>query len=194
MSNRSGIPEYFTPVLQGIAHWVNYKAQYYRGHLLSEGALVGELTQLFAASITRPLQVRCELLYKSHGARSLGQKRMDLAIGEPTLTQGGEIRATDLVVIEVKRFNPATWTKIEEDFHKLVEIKKAVPSCRAFQVVIGQTDRPSLLFNKNHEMLRRAIFRAGSFYALPRMSKKSFHTKRNSERGAYAALLEVLPA
>lgn len=192
MSNKPEIPSYFAPVLQGIAHWVNYKAQYYHGHLLSEGALLGELTQLFAAAINRPLQVRCELSYKLHGAESLGQQRIDLAIGEPAPGHDDRLIPKGLVAIEVKRYTNASWPKIKADFEKLTALKSAVPSCRAFQLIIGQTDRPSHLFNDNHELTRKAVFNNDSFQALPRMSKKSFHTKRTSERGAYTALLEIL--
>jgi hypothetical protein len=93
----------------------------------------------------------------------------------------------------VKRYAGFAWPKIEEDFNKLCEMKAANKSCRAFQLIIGQTDRPNRLFNANHEMFRKAVFQRDDFQALPRMSRKSFHTKRNSERGAYAVLLEVLP-
>jgi hypothetical protein len=193
MNSKPDIPRYFEPVLQGIAHWVNYKAQYYDGHLLSEGALIGELTQLFSAAVSPPLHVRCERQYKSFGVTQRGQQRVDLAIGELVAGQNDQLRPEGLVAIEVKRYAKNTWRKIEEDLRKLCDLKSAHKGCRAFQLLIGQTDRPDRIFNTNHEMIRKAVFKENGYQALPRMSRKSFHTKRTSERGAYAALLEILP-
>jgi len=45
------VPHYWQRVLQGLAHWISYKKQYYSGRLLTEGAITAEVSQLIAAHL-----------------------------------------------------------------------------------------------------------------------------------------------
>jgi len=191
------VPSYFDRALQGIVHWINYKKQYFDGYagpgqipeLLPEAVLCSELAQLIAAQISSDEKLACEMLYSPYE-----KKRVDLTV----LKKSSDNHLDNAVFIEIKRAgknaeNPAGYINyIEDDFHKLSAFMVLNKNVRAFQIVKGQTSLPDLLFTEKQEMKKSKVFENEIHYAKPRMSKKSFSSKRKNDKGSFAVLIEII--
>ena len=84
------LPSWVDSVLQGITFWLGYKRQYYRGYHLTEGAIVGELTQLLYSNIENNKKVICEKMYKEIIEEWDGLHRLDLLIKDKEMAEGSE--------------------------------------------------------------------------------------------------------
>lgn len=188
------VPQYWSPVLQALAHWIAYKKQYYHGHLLSEGAIVAELTQLLSAKIDTNFKIQCERMYKDF-VRSLNdQTRVDIVIGDKLkVTTKGKLKVDGLTdIIEVKRYE-GQFSKIEDDFEKLAVLKDACSEARLFQVIVGQHILPDKLFTDNHNVKTGNVYKRDKpIEARPRMGKRAYNTKKDSKYGVFAVLIEII--
>lgn len=192
------IPKYWNEILQGLSYWIAYKKQYFKDHLLTEGAIVAELTQLLSAKIESNMRIECERMYKEINPQIIDQSRVDILIGKKTNDKykNGKIKKLMpnelLEIIEVKRYE-GDWKKVEVDFEKLFKLKKNLPNTRLFQIVVGQEKLPDKIFNSKHNLMRRSIYNGNvELKTLPRLSKKAFSTKKESEKGVYSILIEII--
>lgn len=189
-------PPHWSRVLQGLAHWIAYKSQYFDGHLLPEGAIVAELTQLLSSKISSVSKIECErmykTLYKTSAPKNLNNRRADIVIGEKPKNKGIHIAKVG-EVIEVKRYKEGSFKKIESDFEKLAMLKGINKNVRLFQVIVGQKKVPKKLFNEKHNLFTRDIYHTKNGLKVKlRLARKSYGTKRSGNFGVYAVLAEVL--
>lgn len=187
------IPRYYEPVLQALTHWIAYKREYFYEHLLPEGAIVAELTQLLSAKLPSGFQVKCETLYKDMDPTVEKLIRADITISECV---DGCLELRD--VIEVKRYDSAAdFDKVIKDADKLSILREALPHVSLLQVVAGQRRAPDKLVTDAHNVVRNNIYpKLKGIERLDvraRICKKAYGTKRPSASGAFAVLLEVSP-
>lgn len=202
---KEDIPRYWQKVLQALAYWIAYKKEYFHDHLLSEGAIVAELTQLLSANTDSNQRVECERMYK-HFCTSISENiRADIVVGvKPEKTQKEKeekkrklISLTELTeVIEVKRYE-TDFKGIEKDFEKLDKLKilkTAKPSLRLFQVIVDQNSRPQKLMNENCRLFTRNIYTGhNGLDVRSRLSKRAYSTlNTKAGRGVHVVLLELL--
>ena len=65
-----GSSKWIDHVLQGVAHWIGYKKQFYSGHLINEGAIVSEATGIMSAYMDSNQKIDCEKQYSEQGQNS----------------------------------------------------------------------------------------------------------------------------
>lgn len=195
------VPIHWHSVLQALAHWVAYKKEYFYGHLLPEGAIVAELTQLIAANINEGQRLECERMYKDFDSSINGQARADIVIGSKPVRTEEEKKShvkkmmslDDLAeVVEVKRYE-GNFIKTQEDFEKLAQLKVNNPGLRLFQVVVGQRSLPVKLFTKAHSLHRKNLYDGNlGLDVRARLAKKAYCSKKSVTSGVFAVLLEVV--
>ncbi len=185
------LPSHWSYVLQGVAHWVAYKKEYYFGHLLTEGAIVSEITQFLAAKLKGSQIVCCEEMYKSLDPSIKDQTRADIVI---YADKNGLTARDVLEVIEVKRLEKDhEFGKVIEDFEKLARLKKACSNARLFQVVIGQKKLIKTWLNANHNLYRSNVYSGTeNIVAMTRLDKKAYNSKVKSEIGVFAVIVEII--
>jgi hypothetical protein len=185
------IPDHWSYVLQGVAHWIAYKKEYYFGHLLTEGAIVSEITQFLAAKLKGSQIVCCEVMYNKLDTSIVDSTRADIVIysHKDTLTSENVLE-----VIEVKRLEKNhEFNKVIEDFEKLARLKNSCANARLFQVVVGQKKLIKTLLNKNHNLYRSNIYTGQqNLKAFPRLAKKAYGSKVQSEVGVFAVIVEII--
>lgn len=193
------IGNHWGKVLQAVAHWIAYKKQYFDGHLLVEGAIVGELSQLLSAKLKNGLALKLEMHYSDIDSAITDGSRCDIAIGKFVK---GIFQVEE--VVEVKRFEVDKKANniggIEEDFIKLNRLNNTNPRPRLIQVVVGQRTLPKEYFGngkkdsqKNSNGMKTGNVsknKSNAIVARPRMSRKALNTKGF---GGYALLIEVNP-
>ena len=194
------LPKHWHSTLQGLSYWIAYKRQYFSRHLLPEGAIVAELTQLLSANIETGMKIECERMYKSFGYKEFGQGRMDIAIGKITDTEKakakkGKRRSTiDELheMVEVKRYE-GDKKKLFKDMEKLALVSDENNEVRKFLVVVGQNKLPDLFFTDKHKV------RTGNVYdgeneveAHPRSGKKAYSTKKDGVKGTFSVIIEII--
>lgn len=187
------VPHYWNEVLQGVAHWISYKQQYYSGNLLTEGAIVSEIAQLLNAKLPDSERFQCERMCKDFLAGKTGQTRFDLVIGNNKTPREELIAKEDLLVaVEVKRYE-SDWKLIQSDIEKLYALKAVHKNVRLFLVVFGQGALPKKLFNDSHFLKRRNMYEGKKIgiEAFSRVAKKSYSSKASKWAGNYAILVEV---
>jgi len=135
-SNKSR-PLWIDPVLQGTAHWIGYKKQYYSGHLINEGAIVSEVTSLLNSFMNSNQRVRCEVQYSDISKKINGSDRADIV--------GYTDEKIDFV-IEVKRFE-AGKKLIDSDLLKLSKIKEVNKEIRCLLLMVSQSKAPFPFIN-----------------------------------------------
>ena len=182
-------PKHWSATLQAMAHWVAYKKQYFNGHLLLEGAIIAELTQLLSAKLDFPLRLKCEMMYREIFDQITDQTRTDLVIGK---NENDKFIIKE--VIEVKRYEVNkkvdNFDKIQEDMEKLYLLSKIANCPRLFLVVIGQHKLPSKLFGELKGMKRSNVYEGQlPFEAKPIMSRKAIN---KSDHGAFGLLIEIV--
>jgi hypothetical protein len=196
------LANHWGPSLQALSYWIAYKQQYYRHHLLTEGAVVGELTQLISANIDSSLKLECESLYKQFDANFPDSKQCDLVIGKKTTRNSTKIKKrypklnSDeiLEAIEVKRYE-GDFKRISKDFEKIYDLRKANPKAQLFTLVVGQKQLPIEIFTDSYNVRKSNIYSGSmSFKAIPRLGKKAYATKKKSDLGIYSVLIEIDPA
>jgi len=126
------LPNWTDSVLQGLAHWIGYKKQLYRGHLINEGAIVSETAHLINGNLKNGESLVCEEGYGKMIKGLKGKLRADLAIYEGENLQ---------CVIEVKR-EEAGSKLIGQDLDKLMEIKKSNPDVGCYLLLVSQGRMP----------------------------------------------------
>jgi hypothetical protein len=183
-------PVYYASVLQALTHWISYKREYFRNHLLPEGALVAELTQLLSAKVPSEYRVYCETLYNEIDESILENIRADITVYEVV---GDFLELRD--VIEVKRYeSKVDFDKVLKDSKKLSILKAGNPDVRLLQIVAGQKKAPREFLTEAHNAQKKIIFSDNNdFFVKARLSKKAYGTKKSSDSGAFAVLLEVQP-
>ena len=185
------VPKHWEKVLQAAAHWIAYKKQYFDGHLLLEGAIVAELTQLLSAKLDKSMQLKCEMHYKNILGAGKGSKRADLVVGKK---ESDEFIIHE--VIEVKRFEinkkKGNLNEIKKDFEKLSQVTDLNPRPRLFQLIVGQHSLPDVYFNKKKESMKRKNVYQGNkpINAIPRLSRRAVN---RSGLGGFCLLIEVNP-
>ncbi len=184
------VPIYYGSVLQAITHWVAYKQEYFRNHLLPEGAIVAELTQLLSAKLPSGYQVYCETPYKEMDENITKDIRADITVYEHV---GAHLELRD--VIEVKRYDAAShFTQVIKDSKKLSVLRVNNPNVRLFQIAVGQKKAPGELLTDKLCALPGYIDTGNADMKLKaRICKKAYRTKRESKSGTFAVLLEVHP-
>jgi len=194
------VPAHWGNVLQALAHWVAYKKEYFHGHLLPEGAIVAELTQLLSAKIDVKQKLECERMYKEFDSSIKTTIRADIVIGDKPAKlkdmQGGvqkHIHLEQLTeVIEVKRYE-GRWDKTLADFKKLARLKGIKSDLRLFQVIVAQQRLPEKLFNKKYRIFTKNICpETDGLNVRARMSKKAYFSRKSETNGVFAVLVEVL--
>ena len=195
---KSLIEIYWGPALQGLVYWIAYKQQYFDGHLLPEGAIVAELSQLLSVHIPNDKKVECERLYKDLNPSLQKNIRADIIIADKppkdseysTLIK--KIPAsfwTD--IIEVKRYEQ-TYKNIESDSQKLIQLYTDTNSRNLYQVIVGQGELPEEFFTDDFNLRSKNVFtQSDRIDVRCRMSKKAYSTKRKNQKGVFAVLLEV---
>lgn len=184
------VPKYYAPVLQAITHWVAYKREYFHNHLLPEGAIVAELTQLLSAKIDFKHRIDCEVMYKDIDNSIAKSIRADITISK---TVDGKEPQKD--VVEVKRYeNKDDFNKILDDSEKLAILSKS-PNIRLFQIVVGQRKQPTELITSNNNAKKGNLYKRGKDIDVrARICKKAYScTKKDTASGVYALLLEINP-
>jgi len=186
---------YWEPVLQALAHWVAYKKQYYSGHLLTEGAIVAELTQLLSAKISDGCRMECERMYKDiHSLCPKGDRLADIVIGNKGMAKNPLKPSNITDVIEVKRHDGSSGlSNVIKDTDKLNDLRAGRKDIRLWQVVVGQRRVQRWAFNKNLNVYTRNVYSGAKGLDLrPRRGKKAFCTKAKSNNGVFVVLAEVI--
>ncbi|WP_149304913.1 hypothetical protein [Pareuzebyella sediminis] len=189
----SPLPNWCAPTLQGLAYWLAYKKEFYNDYKLSEGAIVGELAQGINSNIDNHNEVlECERMYKELSPCIKGQTRLDLAIGRKSKgTRGKSLNIETLkYALEVKRYENG-WNLILEDLNKLKELHSQNKLIRCFLIVASQNYRPvKLVSDKNHP-IEKFLKSELNFETKVRTVKKAFSSKRKSDYGNFAILIEL---
>lgn len=195
------VPKHWNSVLQALTYWIAYKQQYYRHHLLTEGAIVGELTQLIWSNIDSSMKLECESLYKQFDTSIPDSKLCDLVIGKGTIRNTTKISGKYpklnseeiLEAIEVKRYE-GSFERITADFEKIYELRKGNPQARLFTVIVGQKELPYRVFTDSYNVKKSNVYNGPlKFEAKPRLGKKAYSTKKHNDLGVYSVLIEVDP-
>lgn len=190
-------PQYWERVLQALVYWIAYKNQHFSKHLLTEGAIIGELTQQLSAKTDAKQDIECEVMYKHFIDSKNDTTRTDIIIGNKPLrlptNKKSNINTQNVTdIVEVKRYEHNI-KNIYKDLEKLAELKETSNKLRLFLIVIGQKKLPEELFTKYHNVRRKNIYNGTTkLKAHPRMGKKAYGSKRKSENGVFAVLIEVL--
>lgn len=176
---------WINPVLQGIAHWVGYKKQFYNGHLLNEGSLVSEITSLMNAYMNYNQRIDCELRYSVISSNFKGNERADIV--QFTNDKIG-------FIIEVKRYESGR-RLIETDIKKLNAIKSINKNIRCCLLIISQGSVPSLLVSEKGNAYKQKFTITGSEikYKIIRVCKSVSSFREDAYLKAnYACLIELL--
>lgn len=193
------VPKYWEKVLQAVVHWIAYKKQYFDGHLLIEGAIVGELSQLLSAKLENGLKLNLEMQYSKVDTKITDSTRCDIAIGRYI---GDNFIPEE--VVEVKRFeidkNNNNLNAIEDDYKKLNRLTSMKSKPRLFQLIVGQRSLPHHYFgNTKSKDSKRSVGmktsnvsmdRMSGIIAKPRMSRQAMNRKGF---GAFGILIEINP-
>ena len=152
------ISHYWQRVLQGTAHWVSYKKQYYAGNLLTEGAIVAEIAQLIATFLPDNEKFECEKMYQELDVFIEDQTRIDIVIGKWKKVDGKKVLINNHIhsAIELKRYEN-NWDFIQNDFEKLWRLKRKLKNIRLFVVLVGQGKLPKKLFSDSFNIKRNNI-------------------------------------
>ncbi len=203
---KNTIPKYWNSTLQALCYWIAYRKEYFYGNLMPEGAIVAELTQLLSTNCDSSLRIECERMYKDFGSNDDSNARMDICIGKRVISSVLDskmkkaqhhqkfLEKDDLFeAIEVKRYE-GDIKRLYEDMEKLGKFKVAEQQpIRRFLVVAGQRELPTEFFNKKHNLIRKNIYKGDAkIVAIPRISKKAYSTKKDSSKGVFAVLIEIL--
>lgn len=170
--------------LQGTAHWIGYKNQFYSGHLINEGAIVSEVTGIMSACMDSNQKIECEKQYSEISNNINGSIRADI------------VRCTDGkidFVVEVKRFE-AGIKLIEADLHKLAKVKESNKDIRCCLLLISQTKAPFPFVNDNGVADRNKYVLPGTNHKTKviRVCKSVSSFRENAYLKAdYACLIEI---
>lgn len=137
------IPSWLENAIQGITFWIGHRRAVYRHHELTEGAIVGELSNLIQANLRDKLRLSCEVKYTTLSVKKAFDKtleggRVDLAVYSQTRSR----RRAYSTVVEVKRSTAAV-DQINKDFSRLSAFKKHNPNIRAFLIIVSQARKPT---------------------------------------------------
>jgi hypothetical protein len=174
------------PLLQGLAYWIGYKKQLYPHSPLSEGAIIGESTNLIYSHLENGQKLHCEYSY-SKILDFDTEDRADLVI-----TENDELS----VVIEVKRLE-AGRTRIIRDFEKLFGIRYPDKKVRCFVLLVCQQKLPKEFVN-NKGVAKTGVLTFESLSGnidvkVLRTCKSTFSFKENAiSKANYVCLIEVL--
>jgi hypothetical protein len=180
-----GSTKWINPVLQGVAHWIGYKKQFYSGHLINEGAIVSEATGIMSAYMDSNQKMDCEKQYSEISSKINGGERADI------------VRCTDGkidFVVEVKRFE-AGRKLIELDLFKLSKIKQNNKEIRCCLLLVSQTKAPFPFINDNGvaDRLRFTLIGTKHKAKVIRVCKSVSSFRENAYLKAdYACLIEVI--
>ncbi len=182
------IAPYWGPVLQGVSHWIAYKKQYFDGHLLLEGAIIAEVTQLLSSKLDNSLRLNCEIMYKDIFEQLSSQKRCDLVI-----YQKGEDYSCVKEVVEVKRFEISkkneNLKEIQKDMEKLSQLLHMSPQVSLYIAVFGQHKLPSEYFGPKGGLRRTNLYKGKlPLVATPIMSRRAIN---RSSYGGFGVLIEI---
>jgi hypothetical protein len=172
-------------VLQGVAHWIGYKKQFYSGHLINEGAIVSEAIGIMSAYMDSNQQIECEKQYSEISDQINGGERADI------------VRCTDGkidFVVEVKRFE-AGRKLIEADLIKLSKIKQNNKDIRCCLLLVSQSKAPFPFVNDNGIADRNKYILPGTNHKTKviRVCKSVSSFRENAYLKAdYACLIEVI--
>lgn len=172
-------------VLQGTAHWIGYKKQFYSGHLINEGAIVSQATSIMSACMDSNQHIYCEKLYSEIWSKIKGNERADI------------VRSTDGnidFVLEVKRFESGK-KLIEADLYKLSKLKDGNSNIRCCLLLVSQNKAPFPFINDNGNADRLKYIIPGTIHVskVIRVCKSVSSFKDNAYLKAdYACLIEVI--
>lgn len=182
--SKTKLPLWVTPALQGIAFWLGYKKQYFNNYHLTEGAIVGELTQLISFSLSKEEVLRCEVMYNEINPLHNGGQRLDLSI----LEKDSNICR---YAIEVKRYE-AGIKLIEKDLIKLFELKRSDEGIRCFLLVVSQNEFPEFLVTTSGNSKRINLVEEYGLDAYVRRTCKASSSFKVSNNANFASIIEVL--
>jgi hypothetical protein len=136
------IPSWLENALQGITFWIGHRRAVYRHHELTEGAIVGELSNLIQANLRDQLRLSCEVDYTSLWTdgvigSNLKGKRADLVVYDKSTNKKGE----EFLVIEVKR-STASKAHINHDLARLSDFKLKNRGVHTFLIIVSQARKP----------------------------------------------------
>ena len=180
------LPIWVNPLLQGLAYWIGYKKQLYPHYHLSEGAIVGESTNIIYSNLEKSQKLHCEYTY-SKILNYDSEYIADLVITENNKPS---------IVIEIKRLE-AGITRITRDFEKLTAIVCSDPNLRCFVLLVCQQKIPKhFVTDKGDSKTGNLKFRAmtGNVDVRVRRTCKSISSfKENGiAKANYVCLIEVL--
>ena len=182
------LPRWLEDTARSLAFWIGYSRSRYGAHLLTEGAIVGEVTPLIAAQVGGESRVRAEVPYRLLG-RKEGLDRADLVVFASATSHQALRHADVSSVIEVKRIESGKQL-IERDVDRLHACLSGLPPrARAFLLLISQRHRPTKYVNANGTAVRGTRrTTGGSPYRVRRVVRARVGPRA---RGHYMCVLEV---
>ena len=181
---KKDLPKWVFPTLQGIVFWLGYKKQYYSGYHLTEGAIIGEITQLIASNLDKSEKLKCEVLYNEIIEELSDSIRIDLSIYD-------RVEGKCLYALEIKRYE-AGINLIEKDLQRLYELKNHNDDIRCFLIVVSQNDYPEIFVTEEGNSKKYNIAGEYGFDAYIRRTCKASSSFKVKDSANFASIIEVL--
>lgn len=160
--------------------------------------MVAELCNLLFANLPTGLKLVCEVQYSKlidipdTETEFTEKSRVDLCVCGP-LNKADEPLEKVYCVLEVKRGSAST-AGINDDLRRLLELKRALPTVRAFLLLISEGKRPTRFVTSKSFAVRKKLPIPGSEgHCYVRAVMKAVPAVKSLDNAHYACAIEVLP-
>lgn len=176
---------------------MGHRRALYRKYPLGEAAMVAELCNLLFANLPTGLKLVCEVQYSKlleipdKETEFTERSRVDLCVCGP-LKKGEEPLDKVQCVLEVKR-GSASNTAVDDDLRRLLEIKRARPSVKAFLLLISEGKRPSrFVTDKSFALRKKLSIPKTDGHCYVRAVMKAIPAVNSLDNAHYGCAIEVL--